>query len=188
MILTQETFLFKETLKDGRSINIRPLKDGDRHSLTTVWNHLSPLSIYHRFFSPKKSLSESDLAYLSHVDFKNHVALLAWIKTESEDSQNEDKDQEEPVAIGRYIVIEEKPRTAEIAFVVDDPYQGLGIGTILMKHLSIIGRTTGIEIFKAYVLSENYRMLAVFSHCGLNSKRTQIDGSTYEIELYLTEP
>ncbi len=170
-------YKFKERLKNGAEVTIRPLKDGDRKTLSTIWKHLSPQSIYYRFFSPKKELSESDLEYLSHVDFKKHVALTACI---------ENKDGSlEPVAIGRYIVTEENPGTAEVAFVVDDPFQGIGIGSALMKQLAIIGRSAGLERFVAYVLTENKRMLSVFNHSGLPMQKSMADGSTYEIELSL---
>lgn len=177
MTVTQDNFIVQERLRNGEAVLIRPLKDGDRRTVNTVWSHLSPLSVYHRFFSPKKELSEADLEYLSHVDFKKHVALTVCVRDKN--------DELEPVAIGRYIVTEEDPDTAEVAFAVDDPYQGLGIGTILMRQLAIIARSAGIKRFLAYVLTENTRMMAVFNHSGLPIKKTMADGSTYEVELSL---
>lgn len=177
MAVAQIDFQVVEKLKDGREVILRPLRDGDRKTLTTVWSHLSPLSIYHRFFSPKKALSESDLAYLSHIDFKQHVALTVCARLED--------GTEEPVAIGRYIVLDDEPEKAEIAFTVDDPYQGLGIGTILMRHLAVIGKAAGLKAFKAYVLAENHRMLRVFARSGLSMTKTMTDGSTCEVELSL---
>jgi GNAT superfamily N-acetyltransferase len=60
---------------------------------------------------------------------------------------------------GRYIVI--KPGQAEVAFAVVDQFQGQGIGTALLQHLSSLAREAGLREFVAEVLPEN-AMLKVF--------------------------
>ena len=61
---------------------------------------------------------------------------------------------------GRYIVI--KPGQAEVAFAVVDQFQGQGIGTALLQHLSSLAREAGLREFVAEVLPENAAMLKVF--------------------------
>ena len=51
---------------------------------------------------------------------------------------------------------------AEVAFVVDDAYQGLGIGTLLLEYLASEGRRHGFKRFAADTLLENNAMLQVF--------------------------
>ena len=48
---------------------------------------------------------------------------------------------------------------AEVAFLVDDGYQGHGIGTILLEHLASEARRHGIRQFAANTLTENHKML-----------------------------
>jgi GNAT superfamily N-acetyltransferase len=71
----------------------------------------------------------------------------------------------------RYIVGE--PGEAEVAFMVVDDYQGLGIGAALMAHLAAIAHAAGIRELIADVLSDNAPMLAVFKKSGfpLSTKR-----------------
>ena len=44
---------------------------------------------------------------------------------------------------------------AEVAFVVDDAHQGLGIGTLLLEYLASEGRRYGFRRFTADILFEN---------------------------------
>ena len=62
-----------------------------------------------------------------------------------------------------------EPGTAEVAFAVDDPHQGLGLGTLLMRHLATIARAAGLERFVAEVLAGNTAMLKVFEKSGLRA-------------------
>ena len=66
---------------------------------------------------------------------------------------------------GRYVVI--KPGQAEVAFAVVDQFQGQGIGSALLRHLSSLAREAGLQEFVAEVLPENAAMLKVFEKSGL---------------------
>ena len=70
----------------------------------------------------------------------------------------------------------ERPRTAEVAFVVVDQFQGQGIGAALLRHLAIIARDAGLKEFIAEVLPENISMLKVFAKSGLKSSTKREPG------------
>src|SRR5262249_1951049 len=55
---------------------------------------------------------------------------------------------------------------AEVAFAVADDYQGRGLGTILLGHLAEVAAAHGFHAFTAFVMPENYQMLAVFKESG----------------------
>src|SRR5262249_25961238 len=141
-------YIYEDKLLDGRSIAIRPIHPGDRAYLQDIWQHLSEKSKYYRFFIPKKELSEQELSYYSELDFTHHVGLLAIVVEDGV---------QVPVGSGRYIVSDESAdrRFAEVALTVEDAYHGLGIGTLLLKHLTEIARAQGIEELRAFVLTEN---------------------------------
>lgn len=149
-----------DELLDGRTIIVRSIRPEDKGFLQEVMEHLSARSRYFRFMTPKKSLSDRELVYYSEVDFKGHVALLACLLVDGS---------EVPVGIGRYVIAGENELFpgAELAFAVEDEYHGLGVATILLKHLAIIARSSGIDKFIAVVLNENISMLDVFRHSGL---------------------
>ena len=56
--------------------------------------------------------------------------------------------------------------SAEVAFAVDDAYQGRGLGTILLGQLAEVAHANGIQQFEAIVLPENHRMIDVFRESG----------------------
>lgn len=72
------------------------------------------------------------------------------------------------VGAGRYIVAE--PGKAELAFAIIDDYQGLGIGTALLRNLVLIAREHGLQQLVAEVLPENAPMLALFRKYGFGVK------------------
>jgi len=73
------------------------------------------------------------MAFLN-IDFEGNVALVAQI----------DEDGRAAIAGGgRYIVV--RPGKAEVACTVVDAYPGLGIGTILMRHLVNLARDASLK-------------------------------------------
>jgi len=166
-----------DRLLDGRVLLIRAIRPTDKPALQEGFHRLSSESVYFRFFGPKHELSRQELVYLTEVDFARHVALVAIIE-------------EDPliVGVGRYIVRDVEPiRTAEIAFAVDDAHHGLGIATILLRHLAKIARAADVSEFNASVLASNRKMLQVFFHSGLPQKHT-VESGVLNIRLSLAGP
>jgi RimJ/RimL family protein N-acetyltransferase len=149
-------FVTAECLRDGKACKIRALKPDDEQALLAAVDHVSAQSLYRRFFSPKRHFSDAEKDYYLHVDFVDHVALVAIIDEDGHDTI---------VGGGRYVVI--GPKTAEVAFAVVDEYQGQGVGSALMRHLAAIARNAGLEALVAEVLPENLPMLKVFERSGL---------------------
>ena len=98
-------------------------------------------SLYRRFFSIRREFSEEETDYFLDIDFVNHVALVAVAN---------DAGQPTIVGGGRYVVV--RPGQAEVAFAIVDTYQGLGIGSALMRHLAALGRKAGLRDLIAEVL------------------------------------
>jgi GNAT superfamily N-acetyltransferase len=80
------------------------------------------------------------------------------------------------VAVARY---ERNPGTteAEVAFVVADAYQHLGIGTLLLEHLVDAALAIGITSFCALTLPENREMRGVFAESGFPVTTSHEDGT-----------
>lgn len=156
-----EDYSATERLRDGRSVEIRALRPDDRDDMLAAVGRTGAQSLQRRFFVIKRGFSEKEIAYFINVDFANHVALVALAREDGRDVI---------VGGGRYIVTE--PEKAEIAFVVIDDYQGQGLGTLLMRHLSVIARRAGLKQLIAEVLPENAAMRKVFSKFGFQSRRS----------------
>jgi len=145
-----------EVLRDGSRIEILALKPSDRDQLQSAVGRMSDETIHSRFFAPKRHFSEREIDFYLNVDFVNHVALVAVLDVAGRALI---------VGGGRYIVTQ--PGIAEVAFGLDDAYQGRGIGGLLMRHLTAIAREGGLRELVAEVLAGNVAMLSVFKKAGL---------------------
>ena len=149
-----------EQLRDGRQVTIRAIRADDKGHIARALKELSSESFYRRLFSPKHELTDADLRQLTDVDFEHVVALVAEIREEGLDRI---------VGGGRFIRTEEtgEARKAEVAFLIVDAHQGMGIGSRIFKHLIAIARDSGIMQFEAEVLPANTDMLRLFTRSGL---------------------
>jgi acetyl coenzyme A synthetase (ADP forming)-like protein len=143
-------------LSDGGTVLVRPIRPDDALALARFHEALSPESIYLRYFSPHPHLSDSELEYLTTIDYRLRMALVAILG-------------EEIVGVARYEGREGKTN-AEVAFLIDDRHQGRGIGTVLLEWLAAAAREAGITEFYATTLWENQRMLNVFREAGFQTR------------------
>ena len=162
-----------ETLRDGRAVEIRAQRSQDREGMQAAIARFSSGSLHRRFFGVRRQFSEKETDYFLDIDFVNHVALVAVAN---------DAGRPTIVGGGRYVVIQ--PGQAEVAFAIIDAYQGLGVGSALMRHLATLGREAGLHEFTAEVLSENVPMLNVFERSGL-AMSTERDGTVMHVTLRL---
>jgi RimJ/RimL family protein N-acetyltransferase len=169
-----EKYSTVETLRDGRTVEIRALRPDDKDRFMAAVNLSSPESIYRRFFGPRRHFSEAEQSFFLNPDFIKHVALVA-VGQEGGGSV---------IAGGaRYVVVE--PGRAEVAFMVVDKFQGQGIGAALLRHLIVIARKAGLDELSAEVLAGNAPMLKVFGKSGLPASTKQT-GGTVHIALKVT--
>jgi RimJ/RimL family protein N-acetyltransferase len=160
-----------ETLRDGRTVEIRAQRSQDRQGMQAAIARSSSGSLHRRFFAVRREFSKKETDYFLDIDFVSHVALVAVAN---------DAGQPTIVGGGRYVVIQ--PGQAEVAFAIVDAYQGQGIGSALMRHLATLGRAAGLREFIAEVLSENVPMLNVFERSGL-AMSTERDGTVIHVTL-----
>jgi GNAT superfamily N-acetyltransferase len=173
-----DTYRTKVQLKNGKAAIIRSIQASDKPILQIGMHHLSNQARFFRFLTVKKELSAAELKYFTELDFLHHVGLIACVVEENG---------EIPAAVGRYILIDadQGPPTAEVAFAVDEKYQGLGIASQLLTHLAKIARAEGIQKFIALVHPQNQNMMRVFEHCGLPMHRGSGSLGTVEVKLDL---
>lgn len=136
-------------LRDGTPVRVRPILPSDSERLQEFHSRLSPNTTRLRFFSPLRHLSSVFADHLTSVDFKRRCAFVI-----------SPLDEDTIFAVGRYEG--ETRRSAEVAFVVEDRFQGLGIGKILLDRLVEHARTVGYTRFSAVTLCENTLMLSLF--------------------------
>jgi GNAT superfamily N-acetyltransferase len=139
-------------VRSGLTLHLRPIRRSDAHKLIAFHHRLSFDSIYRRYFSVHPELSHAEVVHLTDVDYVDRLALVF-------------EDGDELVAVGRFDRYPSTP-TAEVAFVVRDDYQHLGLGHLLLEALADAARQRGITTFSAETLPENHDMMSVFRHSG----------------------
>jgi RimJ/RimL family protein N-acetyltransferase len=163
------SYSVEETLKNGTAVRIRGVRADDKKRISEAFRNLENESIYKRFFQYKKGLSDEELKAATEVDFENEIALMVTIG---------EKETETIIGAARYVAFDDAgaQRSAEVAFVVEEDYQGLGIAGITLRHLAGIAKDKGVAEFHAEVLQENRGMLAVFKRSGFPMKQESAEG------------
>jgi RimJ/RimL family protein N-acetyltransferase len=135
-------------LRDGTCVPVRQIRAEDAPALRQLVGRSSERSIGLRFFGPIKELTEEKARHFAEVDGKDRFALVAL----------DPEDEDEIVAVVRY---ERKRDTdgAEYAALVEDRFQGRGLGIGLTRGLIEAARQRGIKRLHALVLHENSGML-----------------------------
>ncbi len=142
-------------LRDGSYLRIRPIRPDDEPRLVDLYGRLSEHTAYQRFFTLMRRLPPSWFRFFANVDYRNRLALVAERDTAAGP---------ELVGVGRYEPTEEEG-TAEVALVVQDGWQGRGLGSLLLEDVLSAAQARGIRRFRAYVLADNERMLRLLRTC-----------------------
>ncbi len=149
-------------LRNGRTLQIRPVRPEDREEVLALFRGMSRDSLYMRFFdvrTPDAALRDSP----TDVDYDADFGLVGELGGSI-------------AAIAHYFRSARNPRMAEVAFTIADRAQGCGIGTLLLEKLADIARTKGIEVFRAEVLPDNQKMLDVFLCSGFEVTSRSAEG------------
>ena len=154
------------TLPSGIEIPFRVVRVEDAPALQRLHARCSEHTIYLRFFGPMKKLSDEQARYFASTDGVDHFGLVAL---DPEDPKNE------IIAVVRYA---RKPgnERAEYAALVEDSWQGQGVGTALTHRLINAARGNRVRSLYALVKGGNKRMLSVLRHLDLPEQERVEDG------------
>ncbi len=160
------------TLDDGRSVLVRPVLPQDAALHQQFVCALSQTSRYRRFHGPLRELSADTLEYLTQVDYRSHVALLA----ETFDA----RDEEVQVAEVRYVRRQAQggrvdEGIADFAIAVADEWQGVGLGSRMIGALTASARAGGVRRLEGSVLADNEPMRALMRARGWRIRRDPED-------------
>jgi len=159
------------TLKDGSTVQIRPITPSDKEALHRFHAGLSPTSRYYRFFNHHPTLSDKEAEHFTSPDQNTRVALVATTS-------------DRLVAVARFERPPHQP-TADLAFVVTDEFQRLGLGTVLLNKLIAAARLRGIQSLHATTLADNRSMLVLLHSCS-HPVTSRFEGGVIELQVDIT--
>ncbi|HZO37870.1 MAG TPA: GNAT family N-acetyltransferase [Methylomirabilota bacterium] len=155
-------------LRNGALVVLRPIRPDDAPRLVAFHARLSAETIYRRFFSRMKALPPDLARHFANVDFRRRIAIVA-----------EPYGNAVPTVIGvARCEPTEEPATAEVGLVVEDAWQGLGLGPILLRTLLHAAERCGVLDFRADVLASNGRMIRLLTRSVDITRRTTQRGVT----------
>jgi GNAT superfamily N-acetyltransferase len=155
------------------AVTIRPVRPEDMQSILEMHQRLSSNSLYLRYLVPYlPDYIPAHLRDICTLSADQGAALVATIGAQV-------------IGLGYYMIKPEQPDTAEPALLIEDRFQGQGIGSRLLHRLMMTARNQGVRFFDALTHSSNRPMLHLLRRNGrpIHSKR---DSSHMAILLSLT--
>ena len=118
--------------------------------------------VYYRYFSAIKAMPHAKMQEYVTIDYNRIISIVALSGADGE---------ERIIAEARYAKDEESAY-GDVAFVVDETYQGLGIATYLYEMLIRLAKERGLKGLTAKVLQTNKGMMSVFEngHLPINAR------------------
>lgn len=151
----------------------RPVRPDDDQRLVRMWPRLSPDTVYRRFHAPLRRLPMTTVRHLVEVDHELREAVVAEVGGEV-------------VGVARYDRSPADPAGAEFAVVVEDAWQGMGLGRQLLVELTGLATRRGVRRLTATVQMDNDRMLRLI-HQLLPGSRFTRDSGVYIVRYEAVE-
>ena len=139
-------------LRDGRRVLLRPVAPTDAPALAALCERLSDASSRSRFFHAGRQLSPQEALQLAESDHTRNHAIVAL-------------DADRVTALGTLHRLGNHPQ-AELTLLVEDAYQGSGLGRHLLGRLIETARARQYHLLLAEMLPDNARMLRLLESAG----------------------
>jgi acetyltransferase len=143
-------------LKNGQEVLLRPIKPEDEPMWLEMFQSFSEESIRYRFFQMLKDTPHEVRVRYCNVDYDREIAIVAEIV---------ENGKRKILGVSR-VSIESDEKSGEMAFIVSDYWQGLGLGTKMVDYTLDIVKEKGIERVFAIMLQDNYRALSLTKKMG----------------------
>ncbi len=152
----------KHTFKNNVTVRFRAIRPSDEEEMRRLFYRFSDESVYYRYFTPLKTMPHSKMQEYVNVDYGKVMSIVGLVG---------DIGKGHIIAEARYVKDPKRPY-GDVAFVVDEEYQSLGIATFLYKQLMRLAKERGLQGFTADVLPANKEMMRVFEKGAAEVKAT----------------
>jgi len=167
----------EHVFKDGLTVRFRAIKPSDVDEMRRLFYRFSDTAVYYRYFSPIKTMPHAKMQEYVTIDYRKTLSIVGLIGEPGEGRI---------IAEARYVRLPDLPH-ADVAFVVDEDYQGKGIARFLYDLLARTAKGKGIEGFRADVLATNTSMLKVFEAAADKPIQAVMEGGVYQLTIPFSE-
>lgn len=150
------------TFKNNVTVRFRAIRPSDEEEMRRLFYRFSDEQVYYRYFTPLKTMTHSKMQEYVNVDYGQVMSIVGLVG---------DIGTGHIIAEARYVKDPKRPY-GDVAFVVDEEYQNLGIATFLYKQLMRLAKERGLQGFTADVLPANKEMMRVFEKGAAEVKAT----------------
>jgi acetyltransferase len=164
-------YVATRSLKNGAEVLLRPIRAEDEGHFNGLIKSLSAESMQFRFFEVFKEMTHERLSRYCNLDYDRQIAIVAELQQNGH-----------IIGAGR-VIAEPDGKSGEFAVLVCDPWQGLGLGSLLMDHIISIAKNMRLERIFAYVLPNNCKMKRLSEKKGF--KIEKLDEETVKASLNL---
>jgi acetyltransferase len=150
------------TMRDGRNVLLRPIKPEDEPMWLEMFQNFSEESIRYRFFNIIKDTPHEVRVRYCNIDYDRELGLVAELQN----------GKRQILGVVR-IIVEADGKNGEIAFIVADPWQNLGLGSKMVDYVIEISKDKGLETIYALMLKDNYRAIRLLRKMGFTIQHTE---------------
>ncbi len=144
-------------LKDGRAVLLRPIKPEDEPLWLEMFQNFSEESIRNRFFQILKDTPHETRIRYTNIDYDREIAIVPELT---------ENGHRKILGVVR-VSIEPDGKTGEMAFIIADQWQGLGLGTKLVDYAIEICKDMKLKTIYAIMLPDNRRAIDMMRKMGL---------------------
>jgi len=165
----------RHTFKNNINVRFRAIKPSDEDQMRRLFYRFSDKAIYYRYFSPIKTMPHEKMQEYVNVNYQDTLSIVALFG---------EPGQQTIIAEARFTKHQNKS-LVDIAFVVDEAYQGHGIATYMYQILAKLAKNRGAKGMTADVLATNRAMLKVFEN-GNFPTQAKMEQGVYALTIDLT--
>jgi acyl-CoA hydrolase/ribosomal protein S18 acetylase RimI-like enzyme len=162
---------FRQRFKDNLDIRFRAIKPSDEEQMRRLFYRFSKESVYYRYFTYFREMPHAKMQKYVNVDYRNTLSIVGLLGEVGSGKI---------IAEARYVKLENSPY-GDIAFIVDEAYQSLGIASYLYRQLIRLAKQRGLMGFTADVLKSNSPMRKVFERYG--SVHAKLEPGEYHLTI-----
>ncbi|KXA97947.1 hypothetical protein AKJ37_01895 [candidate division MSBL1 archaeon SCGC-AAA259I09] len=148
-------------LNDGRPVTLRPIRPEDEPLMFELWETFSEETIRYRFFGPMKEITHEDSVRFTNIDYRREIAIAGVL---------EEDEERKMIGVGR-LIIDPDEDSGEVAIVVGDPWQELGLGEKLVDSIIRVAKDKGLETIWGDISADNQSAINLSKKLGFEIKQ-----------------